>query len=155
MKKFFSVVFLALALTAWAPGAQAREGTGLGIEVGSPNGITARHWFTETTSLDGAAGWSLSDSRFQVSSDFLWTLPDAILLGSDTFDFFYGAGLSLRTKSGSDNNDVVFGPRIPVGVGYQFVDPNLEVFVQAALNMGLIPSSDLYLDANLGVRFYF
>ncbi len=135
--------------------AQAGEGTGIGVVLGSPNGITARHWFNEENSIEGAAGWSITDSRFQVNGNYLWTKPDAIQLGEETFDLFFGGGLSMRSKSGKQDGEVVFGPRLPVGVSYEFTNPDIELFVQAALNIGIIPSSDMYLDGNLGVRFYF
>jgi hypothetical protein len=148
---FWLPVFLFFSLSV----ARAGEGTGVGVIVGSPNGVTARHWFDEGHSVDAGAGWSLSDSRFQVHSDYLWTQPDLIQLGDESFDTFFGLGLSLRSKSGRQNGEVVFGPRVPVGISYEFTDPDVEVFTQVALNVGVIPSSDVYVDANIGVRFYF
>ena len=147
-------LILALGLILAAP-AHAGTGTGVGVLLGSPNGITARHWLDENNSIEGAAGWSLTDSRFQVNANYLMSHPDLVQIGEEAFDLSYGIGLSLRTKSGKQNGEVVFGPRLPLGLGYEFTDPNIELFTQVALNVGLIPSSDLYLDANIGVRFYF
>lgn len=147
--------FLLLSLFFVGTAAQAAAGTSVGVVLGSPNGITARHWLNEENSIDGAAGWAITDSRFQVNGNFLWSKPGAIVIGQEDFDLFFGAGLSIRTKSGTANNEVVFGPRLPIGLAYEFANPDIEVFTQAALNVGIIPSSDLYLDANIGVRFYF
>lgn len=71
-------------------------------------------------------------------------MPDAIQLGEILLDPFFGLGLSLRSKSGKNNNEAVFGPRLPVGVAYEFTDPNVEAFAQGAINIGLIPSLDLF-----------
>jgi hypothetical protein len=147
-------LLLALGFLIATP-AYAGNGSGVGVLLGSPNGITARHWIDEKNSFEGAAGWALTDSRFQVNANYLLTHPDLLQIGEETFDFFYGIGLSLRTKSGKQDGELVFGPRLPAGLGYEFTDPNIELFTQVALNVGLIPSSDLYLDANIGVRFYF
>lgn len=132
----------------------AQGDTGIGVIVGSPNGITARHWLNDEQSIDANAGWTLgNNSRFQLSTDFLWSRLGLIKIEDEAFDFFFGGGLSLRTKSGKNDNEVVFGPRIPVGASYEFKDPDIELFTQLALNVGLVPSSDVYFDFNLGVRF--
>lgn len=146
--------FVLIALLFSAP-ALAGTGTGVGIMLGSPNGITGRHWIDDSSSFDAGAGWSLSDSRFQVNANYLMSHADLIAIGEENFDLFYGLGLSLRTKSGKQDGEVVFGPRLPIGISYEVTDPNIEFFTQLAFNVGLIPSSDLYLDANIGVRFYF
>ncbi len=133
----------------------AGEGTGVGIVLGSPNGFTARHWVSESDSIEGAVGWSITKSRLQVNANYLWTKPDTIQIGEETLDLFFGAGLALRTKSGKGDGEVIFGPRVPVGLAMEFQDPNLEIFAQVAVNVGIVPSSDVFLDGNLGVRFYF
>lgn len=149
--------FLLLALMLLTPSAFAAPagGTGVGVVVGSPNGFTARHWLDDQASVEGAVGWSITDSRFQVNVNYLFNRAQLIPIGEEALDLFFGAGLSLRTKSGKQDGEVIFGPRLPVGVAFEFVDPNLELFAQAALNVGIIPSSDVYVDGNLGVRFYF
>lgn len=130
-------------------------GTGVGVVLGSPNGVTARHWLNDQQSLEGAAGWSLLDSHFQLNANYLWNQAAAVTIGSENFDLFFGIGASLRSKSGTASNEVVFGPRLPVGLAYEFANPDIELFTQAALNVGLVPSSDVYVDLNVGVRFYF
>ncbi|MGZ3713126.1 MAG: hypothetical protein ACXVBE_15285, partial [Bdellovibrionota bacterium] len=106
-------------------------------------------------SVEGSAGWALTKSRFQLNANYLWNQPGMVEIGDQKFDLFFGLGLSLRSKSGAADNEVVFGPRLPVGLAFEFTNPDIELFTQAALNMGLIPSSEFYVDANIGVRFYF
>ena len=147
------IIVVALALVSGS--ALASEGTSVGVMLGTPNGITARHWISEDQSVDAGAGWSLSKSRFQLHSDFLWNKPGLIEIGQEKFDLYFGGGLSLRTRSGSADNEVVFGPRLPIGAAYEFTQPDIELFTQLALNVGIVPSSDIYLDANVGIRFFF
>lgn len=135
--------------------AQAEGQTGVGVILGSPNGITVKHWVYEDAALEANLGWSISGSKFQVSTNYLFVKPEAFEVSEELFDFFFGAGLSLRSKSGKQDGEVVFGPRLPVGVSYQFAKPDMELFLQAALNVGIIPTSDIYADANLGIRFFF
>lgn len=145
------------ALLLFVPSlALAREGTGVGVILGSPNGLSVRQWLAPERSIDGAAGWALGkDSRFQVHASYLWSRNDAIRIGDYDFDAFFGAGAVVRTKSGKNENEVVFGPRIPGGVSFYFENPVIEVFAQLALNVGLIPNSDVFLDGGIGARLYF
>jgi hypothetical protein len=149
------ILLAAMALSFTSVSTYAAGGTGVGVVLGSPNGITARHWLSDQQSIEGAAGWSLTKSRFQMNANYLWNQPGAVEIGSEKFDLFFGIGASLRSKSGTADNEVVFGPRLPVGLAYEFANPDIELFTQAALNMSLIPSSNFYIDANIGVRFYF
>lgn len=148
---------LLICLAIMAPAfAQAREGTGVGLLLGAPSGFTARHWFSPDRSFHVDAGWSLADeNKFHVQGAYLWDRPGVIAIGDETLDFFFGAGASVRTKSGKKNDDVVVGPRLPGGVSYFLQDPDLELFAQLGLTVGFIPSSDIFLDAAVGLRFYF
>jgi hypothetical protein len=138
-----------------AAAAEQNPSTALGLTLGSPNGVTGRTWFSSDTSLDYGAGWSLMDSnQFEIYSDYLWAKSGRLELNGEKFDLFYGGGLSLRTHSGKGDHDLVFGPRLPVGVSYEFSHPDLEVFALFALNVGVVPSSDVYLDLHVGARFY-
>lgn len=149
--------YLLLALLLLIPSvSQAREGTGIGVVLGIPTGVNARHWMSNLNAIDVNAGWSLANtSRFIVNANYLWNKPDALEVGDEHLDVFFGAGLGIRTKSGKADGELVFGPRLPVGISYFFTDPVVEVFGQAGLNLGLLPSADFYLDAGVGVRFYF
>ncbi len=154
MKNVFSLLLVLLIFSL--PRAEAEVGdTGIGLTLGSPNGVTGRTWISKENSIDYGAGWSLMDSsRFELYSDYLWANSGRFELNGEKFDLFFGGGLSLRSHSGKNNSELVFGPRLPVGVSYEFSHPDLEVFALLALNVGVIPSSDVYLDLHLGVRFY-
>lgn len=155
MKNLFAIVALALVSFSAPALAQPPGMTGVGVVVGSPNGLTGRHWIDADSSIEGSLGWAITDSRFQVNVNYLYNRAALIPIGDESLDLFFGGGLSLRTKSGKQDGEVVFGPRIPVGVAYTFAEPNLELFAQGALNIGIIPSSDIYADVNIGARFYF
>lgn len=149
-----NIIITLLLLTSSA--AYAGEETGIGLVLGMPSGISARHWIASDRSIEVNAGWSIvSKSRFLLNASYLWNKNDVVELKDETFDVFFGGGLSVRTKSGNQDGELVFGPRLPVGLSYFFADPKIELFGEAGLNVGIIPSSDIYFDAGLGVRFYF
>ncbi len=47
------------------------------------------------------------------------------------------------------------GPRAPVGLLYNFHNPNIEVFAELALAVDLTPKTDVDLDVGIGVRVRF
>lgn len=148
--KFFIALFLFFSAPAFAA-----PSTGLGLTLGSPNGVTGRTWLTEENSLDYGAGWGLLESsKFEVYSDYLWNRSNLFEINGEKFDVFFGGGLSIRTHSGNGENEVVFGPRLPVGFSYEFTNPDLELFALFALNVGVIPHSNVFVDAHVGARFY-
>ena len=147
------MLLISLLFSIWA---YAEEGTGLGVILGAPTGASVRHWLAEDRSVDGGIGWSLgSDSKVYIHADHLWSKKGMMKIGDIDFDPFFGIGLSLRNHSGRGNGELVFGPRVPVGVSYHFGDPKLELFAQFAMSLGIIPSSAVYVDAGIGGRFYF
>lgn len=153
MKSLLSLSFLLATLLA-AP-AYAVEGTGIGLTLGVPSGVTGRTLLNGENSIDYGAGWSVVDTnRFQVYGDYLWSRPHTFEINEEKLDLFFGGGIALRTKSGSNDNEVVFGPRIPVGISYFFANPDLELFALGAVNVGILPSSDVWVDLLVGARFY-
>jgi hypothetical protein len=151
MKLLVIMATLSFSLPAFADS----PANGIGVTLGSPSGITGRSWLSEQNSIDAGAGWGILDSnKFELYGDYLWNRPDAFQINDMNFDFFFGAGASLRTHSGQADNEAVFGPRIPLGVSHTFSNPDLEVFAVFALNIGLIPHSNVYVDLHLGARFY-
>jgi hypothetical protein len=150
MRNLLVMSALFLSLPAFAA-----SSTGVGLTVGSPNGLTGRTWLTDENSLDYGLGWGLGGgSKFEVYGDYLWNRPGMFEIGGEKFDFFFGGGAVIRTHSGKADDEVVFGPRLPVGVSYEFADPDLELFTAFALNVGIVPHSDVFFDLHLGARFY-
>lgn len=151
MKTFVFLASLFLSLPAFADSFD----NGIGLTLGSPSGITGRTWLNEENSIDAGVGWGIVDSsKFEFYGDYLWNRSDAFQINDVNFDFFFGGGASLRTHSGQGDNEAVFGPRIPLGVSHSFSNPDLEVFAVFALNVGIIPHSDVYVDLHVGARFY-
>jgi len=50
---------------------------------------------------------------------------------------------------------VGLGIRFPVGVAYLFDDAPVDLFLEVAPTLDLVPGTYLDFDAGLGVRYYF
>jgi hypothetical protein len=56
---------------------------------------------------------------------------------------------------GRNENDAMFGIRVPVGITYLFDDYPLDLFFELVPVLDLSPDVDLDINAALGLRFYF
>jgi hypothetical protein len=56
-------------------------------------------------------------------------------------------------KQEEDQNRL--GVRVPLGLDYLFARSHLEMFFEVAPILDLAPSTDLRVNAGLGIRYYF
>lgn len=149
-------------IDAWAQ----RSGTGLGVILGEPTGLTLKHWVAADRAVDAAAAWSLAGrDSLQLHADYLFhnfevlrrDLPDPPAL-------YYGVGARVQfheDRSGrhhhdnDDDGDTAAGVRFPVGLNFYLTRSALDIFVELVPSLDLSPSTDFDLDAALGARFFF
>jgi hypothetical protein len=144
MKRLLLILGVMCAL---APAAAAQPGAfGIGGQIGEPTGLTLK--FAGRPGLDLAAEWDFDDYFF---------VQGHLLLSERRFPgtaadvrYFYGPGLFLADRSGSD--DLAFGLSFNLGVNY-YTGP-VEIFGQVTPRLRLTPDSDFDLGAALGLRFY-
>ena len=136
---------------------------GLGVMVGDPTGLSAKLWIAPTNALDfglGFWGYGVNNrcvnndcSRYGYSNgtfhmDYLW--QSNIVRGQAQLDWHIGVG--GRVWIGDDFAAAV---RMPLGIDLTFRKPDfLEVFLEIAPAMYVVPGLDLDIEAFLGVRFY-
>jgi hypothetical protein len=135
---------------------------GLGVIIGSPTGVSGKYTFASDRAIDGALAWDLGDDHIHFHGDYLWLKNRGIRLDSVALDWFFGIGGRLVLFSDNDNDrrdddddDFSLGVRAPIGIGYTFNDPRIEVFGEAALILDLIEETDVDLDGGIGARFHF
>ncbi len=155
--------FMGLILAAAASNANALENKakefGLGVLLGEPTGLSLKYWFDDKKAIDGALAWSLADDgAFQLHSDYL--IHNYALSNSEQWPVYYGLGARLMFKHNEgrhhDDNETVFGFRIPLGISYLFEeDTPYEFFMEIAPILDIAPDIELNLNASIGLRFYF
>lgn len=130
---------------------------GLGAIIGSPTGLSAAYKLSDRNMVDAAFGWSLSDDvNFHIHSTYLFLKPNAFQIDDIDFNIYYGIGGRIKDRDTRDkDDDFRLGARAPVGVHYQFDDPRIEVFGEAALILDLIEETDVDFNLALGARFWF
>ena len=107
--------------------------------------------------MDLAAAWSFSNAdAFLIHADYLWYKKNLFPIDREPIDLYFGVGGRLLTHGdGRHRNSTVFGPRFPVGLRHMFHNPPLEIFLEIALVLNLIPDTDADGNVGIGARFFF
>jgi hypothetical protein len=145
------VLLIGFVLLSVSSGFSQYQGIGLGIILGEPTGITAKHWLDRTTAIDAAVAWSFVDGgAFHIHADYLLHNFNLISVESGKLPFYYGIGGRIKTLS-----DVNLGVRVPLGLSYIFTDVPVDIFLEIVPLLDLIPKTNFRLNAAIGSRYYF
>lgn len=132
------------------------SGFGVGVVFGEPTALSFAWRAGGRTALDAAVGWSFPREWLAVHGDILYTLAvlDAPELPGVHFPFYVGVGPRLRVDLGG-GDDTDLGVRVPLGMGIYSDGTPVEGFLEIVPGVGIIPSTKGFLDAGVGVRYYF
>lgn len=134
---------------------------GLGIMVGEPTGISWKYWSGGDRALAGGVAWGLSNNGyFHLHADYLFHKMDLIPVSTGKLPLYFGPGVRMRFWGDNgndeyDDRDFDLGIRFPVGLAYLFDGAPVDVFLEAAPTMSLIPETDFDFDAAIGARYWF
>ena len=132
-------------------GEAQNKGFGLGIIIGEPTGLSGKKWTSNRTAVDAGLAWSFArGSSLHIHADYLWHFFDALKAEEETIPLYVGVGGRLKF-----DNNARFGIRIVGGVDFMVYSVPLDVFLEVAPIMDLIPATELGLNGGLGVRFFF
>ena len=127
------------------------SGTGLGIIVGEPTGLSLKMWTGSNSAFDAAAAWSFSgDGQLHLHADYLRHSFDIFDVNKGKLPLYYGLGAKVVLK-----NETVIGARVPVGLAYIFEDSPLDIFFEVVPGLDLTPSTDFAINGGVGIRYYF
>lgn len=139
------------------------EGFGMGIVVGEPTGLSFAYRTGEWTNIQAGLGWSFSNSRIHLTGDYTRNL--FIARPDDTPDvrFPVYVGVGGRVKLGFDEDDGrgkneasnSVGVRFPIGAAILPTTQRLDVFLEIAPVLLLLPTTSFRLDGALGARIFF
>ncbi len=138
---------LLIILTSFSPG---KGDTGLGLIAGNPSGLSYKYFLSTTKAIDVAAAWSFSDDWMMVHSNYLWHNFGDIEVSKGQLPWYYGLGGWVAF-----GDNLVAGGRFPVGLDYLFANNDVDIFLEVAAGISVIPDTEFYLDAAIGARFFF
>lgn len=140
---------------------------GMGFIAGEPTGLSIKGKLSERHAVDAALAWNLlgRGQAFRVHVDYLFHSYDVINVKKGRMPLYFGAGARTRFWNGDTywhngewrarHGRADIAARFPVGVAYEFDGAPLDVFLEAAPTLGLLPATYFDVDAGLGMRFWF
>lgn len=153
------ILLLAFASLSWAQQSQTVYGpqlvhpTGLGVILGEPTGVSFKHWVSQKSAIDAAFAWSFAGrgDELHLHADYLWHTP---LKSADPAvrrtSFYIGVGGRARFE-----NDFRVGVRVPIGLAHFIKDAPLDIFIEVAPILDLVPATDMSANGGIGLRYYF
>lgn len=150
MKKLLSgFILMGILFTAstacHAQNQQSR--VGIGVMIGEPTGITFKKWTSGTTAFD----LGLAYDALHVHADYLWH-NSGTFAGVDEGSLMPHVGIGGRLLFLEE--DARLGLRIPLGINYLFGEAPLELYLEVAPVVNLVPDTDFDMTGNIGVRVY-
>ncbi len=123
----------------------------IGVALGSPSGFSLL--FQKDVRL--LAGWNLEASSFYFSLDKNFKLrareiqPLRLYIGIGG----YVGGFKVRQPGQPEKTQIEVGLRIPVGIYYEFEEVPLDLGLEIAPAMGIVPSTDFGFFADIYIMF--
>jgi hypothetical protein len=128
------------------------NGFGLGIMVGEPTGISAKYWTTSSTAFDFGLGYSFErNSRMHLHADYLFHVK-GLFNTTENISLYYGPGARLRLV---ENGKSRLGARFDVGLVWIPRNSPIDVFLEIAPLLDIIPETDFSINGGIGVRYFF
>ncbi|MGC8858036.1 MAG: BAPKO_0422 family outer member beta-barrel protein [Ignavibacteria bacterium] len=125
---------------------------GLGIIVGEPTGISGKLYLSNTSSIDGAIGWSYYKyGSLHIHADYLSNIANL----TNEVPFYLGIGGRIKIRNKEKQEDTKLAIRVPVGIVFEPSSVPIDVFVEVVPMLDLVPSSEFNFNAAVGIRYYF
>ena len=129
---------------------------GAGFILGQPTGLSFSYIVSHDNFSEFALAWAIP-GRFHFNADFLfqWDLEtnreefEIELPGR--FVFYSGPGISFEI----DNTSPYIGLKADLGLRYEFKGDPIDVFLEIAPGVRLLPSTTAFMEGGIGGRFYF
>lgn len=156
----------ALMLPLLMAQAQPKIGSlGFGLILGEPTGLTLKGSLGGDNSWDAGLGASWF-GRLRIHGDYLWS---ANVFNSSKAGMYFGVGGAIgfgrgggvlyRGRGGewyyrNDDEGVALGARGVVGLNFMPFSSPVELFMELAPIIGLIPNTGVGWDGAAGIRYY-
>lgn len=154
MNKLFALFTLLISIACTQ---QAHAEAALGVVIGDPTGVSGRVALDDRHSFEGALAYSTGHyDGLHIRGTYLWDRARSFSTTEGPIELYYGLGVRLiAVNKGSQDGKFALGPRAPLGLLYNFNNPNIEVFGELSLALDLTPKTDVDLDVGIGFRIRF
>lgn len=151
MKKLILLcMLLAVCLASWA----SDKKHAFGAMLGTQTGLSYRYIMDEKVFIDAGLDYRLGD-KSNLYASYSMLAPKPLLIFGQVMRWYYGVGTRIRSREEDGDLETQIGLRGAAGLLYMPKTEPFELFAQAAPVFNIIPSSNLDLDVNIGIRFVF
>jgi hypothetical protein len=142
---------------------------GFGFALGVPTSLVGKYFLNASNAVDfglsfGRLGRHCANDgapyncdgigNFGFFGDYLW--HDTLARGTAQLDWHFGPGGRLWIGNDDRGDNVALAARLPVGLDLTFDRPDfLELFLDLAPALYVLPSAYLEIEGYMGIRFYF
>lgn len=152
MKKTLLYLIVLVLLNVINSSFAQQKGFGLGIILGEPTGLSAKFWNSSETAIDFGLGYSFTSSNSIIDFYGDYVFHNSNMLESEeSFVVYYGPGASLRINE----NNSRLGVRGVIGILWLPAGTHLDLFVEAAPILDIIPETKFDFAGGVGGRYYF
>ena len=124
---------------------------GLGIILGDPTGLNGKYWISKTDGVEVSLAWNLVKDRIKILGAYERSFGiEAKIDFLEELSFFPGIGGAI-----SLGKDFSLGVIIPLGVESFFKKVPINLFLELAPELEIIPETSFALYGFLGVRWIF
>jgi len=139
---------------------------GLGITLGSPTGLSGKCYLPDRVfAIDAVLAYQFigrNGGALYVHSTALWHPTELYDDTWGTVPWYVGVGPFVGTwfanvpgNSGTSASDWALGVRAPVGIGIDFAEVPIQIFVEVAIHVTVLPGVYVGPGFGLGGRYYF
>jgi hypothetical protein len=151
MKNNLLKIILVMIIFSTISAAQTK-GFGLGILVGEPTAVSAKYWTSGSTAFDFGIGYSFEkNSYLNIHADYLFHVKN-IFETAENISLYYGPGARLRFV---ENATTRLGFRFDIGLVWIPRNAPIDVFIEVAPLLDIIPETDFSFNGGVGVRYFF
>ncbi len=156
MKKILLALFIFSSVSAEAQSSHL-SGFGLGAMLGDPTALSFKGHIGNSRYFDAALAYNTGPAdEIYIHGDYIIERQNHFQIEGEAFNLYYGIGGRLYIADTEKHKDELhFGPRVPVGVAYNFKDPDIELFGELAAIVEIVPETDVEVDFSLGARYWF
>jgi len=129
------------------------KGFGLGFIIGEPTGISAKYWVSSKNALDFGLGYSFSNrhNRINLHIDYVWH-NENLIRSAERLPVYFGIGGKFQSY---ETNNSSLGIRGVLGLMWYPRKLPIDIFLEVAPILRIVPATDFNIDAGLGGRYYF
>jgi hypothetical protein len=150
MRFTYKVLVVVGFLCAGAFGQNAGMGVGL-----STDGLTGKYWMSGTNAV--AVHWNFGSA---LAADYLFDLPDLLKITDNATPVYYGAGVTLGTHKGvnddlEETTEFDLGVRGVIGISYYLSDYPVDIFIENTPTLKILGGGGFGFGGSLGIRYFF